>query len=163
MTLSLTEANTGMALGDPARVGSVRVDPLSPAHPVEALWGDMILLQGYDLNQSEESLDLTVYWQARHEMDSSYKVFVHLIDPDSGAIVAQDDAVPRRWTYPTTAWQRDEVIRDAISLSLSEVPPAQYHLWIGLYDTLTGERLPVRASGGERYPGDAVSLTVIER
>jgi hypothetical protein len=68
----------------------------------------VILLHGYDLQSSVESLELTLYWQAEQRMDVSYKVFVHLIDPTTGAIVAQDDAVPRRWTYPTTWWERGE-------------------------------------------------------
>jgi hypothetical protein len=76
-------------------------------------------------------------------MAVSYKVFVHLVDPTTGDIVVQDDAVPRRWTYPTTWWERGEVVGDTISLPLHEVPLGQYHLVLGLYDKKTGQRLPV--------------------
>lgn len=163
VSVSLMDSDTGVVTGHPASIGSIQVDPLRPTHPLEALWGDVILLHGYDLNQSEESLELTLYWQARHKMNTSYKIFVHLIDPDSGAIVTQDDAVPRRWTYATTEWQRDEVVRDVISLSLDGVPPGRYRLWLGLYDQATGERLAVYAADRERYSGDAVSLTAVDR
>ena len=162
MSLSLMDSDTEVVTGHPASIGSIQVDPLRPTHSLEAFWEDVILLQGYDLSQSEESLELTLYWQARRKMATSYKIFVHVIDPDSGTIVAQDDAVPRRWTYPTTDWQRDEVVRDVIPLSLNGVPPGRYSLWVGLYDQATGERLPVYAADGERHPGNAVTLTSVD-
>lgn len=163
LTLMLADGATGVTTGHPAALGLVQVEPLQPAHPLHALWGDVILLRGYDLQLSAESLRLTLYWQARRRMDISYKVFVHLIDLTTGDIVAQDDAIPRHWTYPTTCWERDEVVEDAISLPLDEVPPGQYRLVVGLYDPATGERLPAYSDDGGRYPDDAVPLTTVRR
>jgi hypothetical protein len=94
-------------------------------------------------------------------METSYKVFVHLVDPTTEEIVAQDDAVPRRWTYPTTHWQSSEVVADTVLLSLDAVPPGRYHLRIGCYDPATGERLPVYGKDGEPYPDDVVPLAAI--
>jgi hypothetical protein len=96
-------------------------------------------------------------------MDVSYKVFVHLIDLTTGAIVAQDDVVPRRWTYPTTWWERDEVVEDTVALSLDGVSPGQYRLLVGLYDPEAGQRLLAYSADGERYPDDAVPLTTVQR
>jgi hypothetical protein len=134
-----------------------------PAYPLRARWGEVILLHGYDLQLGIESLELTLYWQAEQRMDISYKVFVHLVDPTSGDIVAQDDAVPRRWTYPTTWWERGEVVEDTISLPLHGVPPGQYQLVLGLYDEKTGKRLSVYSASGERYSDDAVLLRTLNR
>jgi hypothetical protein len=127
------------------------------------LWGDVILLRGYDVQLSAEALELTLYWRAQRRMDVSYKVFVHLIEPTTGAVVAQDDAIPGRWTYPTTWWERDEVVKDTIPLPLDGVPSGQYQLTVGLYDPGTGERLPAYSAEGERYPDDAVPLTTVQR
>ena len=169
VTLTLADSSTGMAMGAPAALGPLHIEAPPrvfttprPRHPLRALWGDVILLHGYDLQLAAESLDLTLYWQAEQRMDASYKVFVHLVDPTTGDIVAQDDAVPRRWTYPTAWWERGEVVEDTISLPLHEVPPGQYHLVLGLYDEETGQRLPVYSAGGERYPDDALLLHTVQ-
>jgi hypothetical protein len=170
-TLTLTLADGyGRAVGNPAPLGSLQVEALprvfvapQPSHPLHVVWGDAILLQGYDLQRSAESLELTLYWQAQRRMDTSYKVFVHLVDVATGAIVVQDDAVPRHWTYPTTCWERGEVVEDTIPLSLSGVPPGRYRLVLGLYDQGTAERLPAYSADGERYPDDAVPLTTVQR
>ncbi|MDY7079401.1 MAG: glycosyltransferase family 39 protein [Chloroflexota bacterium] len=161
LTLTLTDGATGATTGDSAILGLIRVEPLQPTHPLHALWGNVILLHGYDLRQSAGSLELTLYWQAQQRMDISYKVFAHLIDLTTRAVVVQDDAVPRHWTYPTTGWERGEVVEDTISLPLDSVPSGEYLLVVGLYNPTTGERLPVYAADGERYPDDATPLTTI--
>jgi hypothetical protein len=169
LTLALADGTTDAQVGYPATVGVLDVRTLprvsvqpKPAQPLHARWEDVILLGGYDLQASAKSLELTLYWQAEQKMDVSYKVFVHLIDPTTGAIVAQDDAVPRRWTYPTTRWEPGEVVEDTVPLSLGGVPPGQYRLVLGLYDPQTGQRLPAYSAGGERYPDDALPLTTVQ-
>jgi hypothetical protein len=163
LTLTLADSSTKIAVGHPITLGLLQIETLQPAHPLHVLWGNVILLRGYELQRSAELLELTLYWQAQQRMDVSYKVFVHLIDSTTGTIVAQEDAVPRRWTYPTSLWKRDEVVEDTISLPLDEVPPGQYYLVLGLYDEGTGERLPVYSADGEQYPGDAMPLTTVQR
>jgi hypothetical protein len=170
LTLVLANGTTGKEVGHPVVLGAIKVNPLPrvfteprPAYPLNARWGDVILLRGYDLHRSAESLELTVYWQAERRMDVSYKVFVHLMDPATGTIAVQDDALPRHWTYPTTWWERGEVVEDTISLPLDEVSPGQYRLVIGLYEPETGERLIAYSADGQRYADDAVLLTEIER
>jgi hypothetical protein len=163
LTLTLADSSAGTEVGPPAILGLLRIETLRPTHPLHVLWGDVILLRGYELEFSAESLELTLYWQAQRRMDVSYKVFVHLVELATGTVVVQDDAVPRRWTYPTAWWERDEVVEDTISLPLDGVPPGQYHLVIGLYDQATGERLPAYSADGEQYPDDAVPLTTLQR
>lgn len=174
LTLTLTDPATEVVVGPPFILGPVQMEPLPrvfteprPTHPLDVLWEDVILLRGYDLQPtslaSAETLELTLYWQARRRMEASYKIFVHLIDPTTGDIVAQDDAVPRRWTYPTNWWERNEVVQDTIPLPLDSVPPGQYQLVIGLYDPMTGERVPVYSTADERYPDNALPLTTVER
>jgi hypothetical protein len=158
LTLTLAEPSTGAPLGRPADLGRLEVGALEPTHSLQALLGDALRLRGYDLEQPEAGLELTLYWQARREMSTSYKVFVHLSDPATGEVVAQDDAVPRRWTYPTTRWIANEVVRDVIQLPLEDLPAGRYRLTMGCYDPATGERLPAYGADGERYPDDAVPL-----
>jgi hypothetical protein len=171
LTLTLTDGD-GRAVGNPAPLGSLQIEALprvfvepQPTHPLQVVWGDVILLRGYDLRRSAESpereLALTLYWQAQRRMDVSYKVFVHLVDPATGEIVVQDDAVPRRWAYPTTWWERGEVVEDTIPLSLNGVSPGRYRLVLGLYDQGTAERLPAYSADGVRYADDAAPLITV--
>ena len=170
LTLTLADGATGAQVGHAVVLGELEVKALPrvfveprPVHPLHVRWGDVILLRGYDLQDSADSLELTLYWQAERRMNVSYKVFVHLIDLTTGTIVAQDDVVPRRWMYPTSWWERGEVVEDPISLSLDGVASGQYRLALGFYDPETGERLPAYSGDGERYPDDAVPLTTVRR
>jgi hypothetical protein len=170
LTLTLADAATGTETGHSVALGVLKVKARPrvfveprPTHPLQARWGEVILLHGYDLQSSAETLELTLYWQAEQRMDVSYKIFVHLVDLATGTIVAQDDAVPRRWTYPTTQWERGEVVEDTIAMPLDEVSPGRYRLTVGLYHPGTGKRLAVYSPSGKRYPDDALPLTTVQR
>jgi hypothetical protein len=170
LTVALADSVTGAGVGRPVALGELEVNTLpgvavepKPMQLLGARWGEVILLRGYDLQVTAELLELTLYWQAERGMDASYKVFVHLVDLSTGAIVAQDDAVPRRWTYPTTLWEPGELVEDTISVPLTEVSPGGYRLAVGLYDPATGGRLPAYSAAGDRYPDDAVPLAAVQR
>ncbi|WP_374689263.1 hypothetical protein [Promineifilum sp.] len=92
---------------------------------------------------------LPLLWRAESETPVGYHVFVHLVD-ETGAIVAQSDAVPGEWTRPTTGWLPGEYVLDVHTLALPETLPAGLlTLRIGLYDPDSGERL--MAAGGETF------------
>ncbi len=111
LTLSLTDGPATGIVGRPAAIGSVIIDSSRrvaveslPTNNLSASWGNVIRLNGYGLRVSSDSLELTVYWQAVRSMPTSYKVFVHVVDPATHAVVAQDDSVPKHWTHPTDTW-----------------------------------------------------------
>jgi len=117
--------------------------------PVGAEFGGQMRLLGYDLVQAPDALTLTLHWQAMQAVTADYKVFVHLFDPATETIVAQDDAMPLRNTYPTRWWAEGEVVSDAIPLSLAGVPAGQYRLAIGLFRPPKGPRLDALDSQGQ--------------
>jgi hypothetical protein len=135
----------------------------TPMQPTEVQFGETLLLRGYDLRPSADSLELILYWQARQRMDRSYKVFAHLIDSSTGELVVQDDSVPRRWTYPTHWWETGEIVEDLIELPLEGVPSGDYTLEVGVYDQDTGIRLEAYSEGGEQDLGDILLLTEVQR
>jgi hypothetical protein len=91
--------------------------------------------------QSSTQLTVTLAWQARAEMTTSYRVFLHLLNPD-GSLLTQSDGEPAGWTRPTTGWTPGEVVLDERSLNIpADAPPGQYALVAGLYDLDTRERL----------------------
>jgi hypothetical protein len=108
----------------------------------------LLRLTGYTLspiNNSQltihNSQSLTLVWQALTEMETSYRVFVHVVD-EAGQIVAQSDGEPANWTRPTTSWKPGEYIIDEHTLTLpAELPPGPLSIRVGLYDPDTGQRL----------------------
>ncbi len=125
---------------------------LSIQHPLQVNLGDQVTLLGYDVSpgavQPGQSLDLTLYWQARREMGEDYTVFTHLVAAD-GHIVAQQDNQPAEGRYPTSIWDAGEIVVDRYRLTIiPDAPGGEYHLEVGLYLLSTLERLKV-ASGDE--------------
>jgi len=88
-----------------------------------------------------DTLELELVWQVLATADTSYRVFIHLLD-EAGNLVAQSDAVPDHWTRPTTGWLPGEYIRDRHTLTLPpDAASGSYALRLGWYDPATGERV----------------------
>ncbi len=126
---------------------------LAIQHPLQVNLGDQVTLLGYDVSleavQPGQSLDLTLYWQARREMSEDYTVFTHLVAAD-GRIVAQQDNQPAEGRYPTSIWDTGEIVVDRYRLTTAaDAPGGEYHLEVGMYLLSTLERLKV-ASGDEK-------------
>ncbi len=132
-------------------------EPPSVAHPVRANLGGVAELLGYETEETNlkagQTLNLRLYWRAPGETDTSYTVFVHLLD-QSGRIWGQRDRPP---IFPTTSWVQDEIIADDYRLEIrSDAPPGRYRLEVGLYEAVSGQRL---ATPDGR---DAIQLSEIE-
>ena len=121
-------------------------------------FGDQMRLLGYDLKREEGELRLGLHWQARQQMEGDYRVFVHLFDPATEVIVAQDDAMPRQNQYPTSWWAEGEVISDVVIISLKDVPPGRYRLALGVYDPQTMDRLAAVGPDGTPVADNRVIL-----
>jgi hypothetical protein len=153
--LSLVEPEIGEVLTPTQAIATLEVSALerqSIAPPMQyataVTFGNALTLLGYDLHQEARTLHLTLHWQALRRLDY-YKVFVHLYDKQGGDLAAQNDAVPRQWTYPTNWWEVGEIVSDEILLDLNEVVPGHYRLAVGVYEPDTGVRLTL-PSGQDR-------------
>jgi 4-amino-4-deoxy-L-arabinose transferase-like glycosyltransferase len=127
--------------------------PAEIQYPLTANFGHHVLLLGYDLDNTAvrpgSTVELTLYWQALAEMETSYTVFTHLLDAQE-RVWGQNDSIPVQGTYPTTAWVPGEVVTDAYEIGVDAgAPPGRYVLEIGLYDAATGKRLPVLDAEGQ--------------
>ena len=151
--------------GESVTLAHFRVEPLprvfeppeEVGRPLDARFGEEFELLGYELVQEYDTLKLTLHWRALRRPGTYYKVFVHLFDPATGVVVAQHDAAPRGWSYPTTWWEEGEVVSDEVSLSLTDVPDGRYRLGVGLYVPDTGERLTLSDAAREhQVPGRLV-------
>ena len=125
------------------------------AQPTDIAFGSppLLTLIGFDLPANPAtpggSLPVTLYWQAKAEMDTNYTVFIQLLN-NVNQVVAQTDAQPQAGAAPTTTWLPGEILSDSYSVALPvDLPPGNYRLITGLYDAATGQRLP--ASSGSDF------------
>lgn len=99
--------------------------------------GPIIQLHGYELEQTESQIDLTLYWGALVDGQLDYTRFVHLVDlAGKPQPLVQNDGMPRYNSYPTSQWTAGEVVPDTLSLDLSNVPAGEYQIYVGLYRNL---------------------------
>ena len=162
LTLALANPQTGDLVGKPVVLGNVTIHPFSPDIATNATWKEGISLLGSDMRENSDSLNVTLYWQAKQPPNDSYKVFLHFQDVKTHEIIAQSDSIPRAWTYPTTEWQPGEIVRDVVKIPLDSIPEGPYRVIVGLYDELSGERLPL-VRPDDRAQQDGFALTTWER
>ncbi|MGH7862240.1 MAG: hypothetical protein ACREOS_08365, partial [Candidatus Dormibacteraceae bacterium] len=152
----------GKPIGNGVVIGRVKLVPsdqagLRPSVPLRASFGPSIELLGYDATTESRQLRLTLYWRDEAVVPDDYTVFVHVAEP-TGRVLAQHDGPPRGGTYPTTAWEPGEVIRDTHLIDLGGVPAGTYPVLVGIYSPRTGARLVVRLASGSGVPHDALPL-----
>jgi len=131
-------------------------------HQVNAQLGDVVTLLGYDLSKMTvnpgEDLSPVLYWRADGRMSVAYTVFVHLIDRNQH-VWAQQDSQPVRGTCSTTSWLPGEVIVDDYLLRVpDDAPEGTCWIEVGLYDALTGRRLPGVDAQGRALESDRILL-----
>jgi len=164
LAIRIQEASSGQELA--TQEWAIRVpddaQPLAPVladipYPVDVTFGSRMWLLGYDHQEDGDRLVLHLYWQVLDTLSTNYKVFVHLIRISDGAIVAQQDTMPRGWSYPTSFWSRQETFVDRLDLDIGAVEPGEYRLVLGVYKAETG-RLPAVDAAGNRLADDQVVM-----
>ena len=143
------------------RQHSYDIPPMQQWLDVEFEGGTTLL--GYDLQtpavQPGKTITVTLYWRAMAQMATSYKVSVQMLSTDL-RIVAQDDSIPVRWTYPTTAWLPGEIIGDEHVLTVMPEAASGSHMLIAvLYDEQSEQRLGVEQAGKTE---DHAILTILQ-
>ncbi|MBI5650589.1 MAG: hypothetical protein HZC40_09120 [Chloroflexi bacterium] len=124
----------------------------NPRTALRAQLGDAIQFLGYDL----QSRELILHWHARARPEKNYHVFVHIVDA-RGQLVAQTDGAPRGNRYPTRIWDAGERVPDAHALN---VAPGKYTIRVGMYDPISGERLPAFDAQGNELPNRAITFEI---
>ncbi|MFZ4815399.1 MAG: hypothetical protein ACOYL5_12755, partial [Phototrophicaceae bacterium] len=146
--------------------------------PIEAdvTFGGFARLLGHDIGlttfQIGEQRVLKLFWQAIQPADADYMIYIHLRDAQDNVQMTWDSPVAltedRQTYYTTLVWEPSEYILDERFLRLTnlDAPPGEgYTLVVGMYNLVTGERLPVTVNGtpaGDGYRLDE-AITVIPR
>lgn len=113
-------------------------------HSPEATFTGGLALSAVDIRQpGGGTLLVGLYWRPHEAPATDYTVFVHLLD-GAGNLVAQHDGIPVVGFRPTSSWDAGEVIEDWHWLALPAVVGDEHQLSIGLYNSASGERAPLR-------------------
>ncbi len=111
--------------------------------PIDARFGDALVLRGVTLRRVPGQLIVTPSWDVRGRPSADYQVFVHVIDR-AGHTVAQVDVAPGGGDAPpTSAWAPGQQIAVPLPLPLpGDLPAGAYQVTLGMYDRQNGQRLP---------------------
>jgi hypothetical protein len=120
-----------------------------------AVFGHTACLQHLHVEPRPGRLDLTVTWLVLSAGQPHETIFVHMGPPGQPPI-AQADGDAWQGLLPLAVWQPGDTIQEERTLPLPEnTAPGNDTLWIGLYNWVTGERLPATTPQGEPLPDDA--------
>lgn len=132
--------------------------PPQIAHPVNATFGEVIALEGYELSP-EAPPQLTFFWRKLSADALNYKFTLRLLNA-GGELGAQYDDQPYQGYYPTSAWPVGVLLPEQVMLpSIDALPPGEYNLVVGLYDPQTLTLLPVKGLAVGNH--NLVSLEVL--
>lgn len=113
-------------------------------------------LQEAQVEQGAGQLILHLTWHSLAPVQPHQTVFVHLGAPGQPPL-AQADGDAWLGMVPLDIWQPGDTIRDRRAIPLPPtLPPGQYAIQVGVYDRLSGVRLPATTPHSEPLPGDAV-------
>jgi hypothetical protein len=130
------------------------------AHQFRATFDQRAGLAGALFEANPVELKLTLTWDCLGTFDTQETIFVHLID-GTGRLAAQADGDPLRGLFPLSECRAGERIRDIRFVPLDT--PHRYTLKVGMYNRLSGERLPAVDANGQPIPDQAVTIAQFDR
>jgi hypothetical protein len=135
--------------------------PRRPEEAFKASLGSHIQLIGYNrLSEKTDKsrLSMRLFWQAAGGSEPDQTVFVQFLDGQN-KLVASMDKQPLNGLYPTSHWYTGEIVTDDFSFPLPEkLPAGTYRLVTGMYDAVSGRRLPATDDSGRPLPDDMIEL-----
>lgn len=137
-------------------------------NPVDIRFDTFVTLRGYAIDRASvrpgEPIGIELYWEVTGQPPGDYLLFVHLIDDETGAMIAQRDTHPGLGNFPSSQWRPGDRFVEQLRVYLPETAyaPSTGELTIGLYapegyrlgiiDGATGEGL------GDAFPVGHVAI-----
>lgn len=144
-------------------VGNIRLALYGTSAPVEsqrhaAAFGGVITLISAAISAPQANpgdlIQLRLTFRADRTIEQRYKVFVHLGAADAPP-VAQNDSEPVAGFRPTTTWNAGEDIVDQRAVWVKpDTPAGVYGLYLGIYDSASGQRLLLRDGSDRLWLGE---------
>ncbi len=159
-----------VVMAPPTRLPPIYTDPaeVAPTHRFEGQFGDSIALLGYDLHQCSfapgETVDLTLYWQARQPVDKHYTLSLQMVSaiPNQTTKLLNYNTWTGGGDYPTGYWQPAEIIVDSYQVPVPDRVSAGtqgWFLYVILHDLENDTALPFKV--GDTVVGKAANLTMV--
>jgi len=125
---------------------------------VERNFEQGIRLLGYRIQPSadEQTLTVSLYWQAMQSVAENYTVFCHIVS--GGGLIGQHDSSPAGGYYATMEWRPGDIVEDRHKVALSSPYDPSCQVIVGLYRLETMQRLAVLDAAGA--PTSETSLTL---
>lgn len=163
----------GVALGDAVYFGRIKVVGADEPPGVadggvagSAAFGDELALESLEISPEilapggAAAIELRL--RALRQPGADYTVFTHIVD-EQGQQVGGNDQPLTDGYYPSGLWEAGETISHTQHVTLPPFPPdSRYEIHMGLYDPVSGQRLPLLDPAGQRLPDDRLIVTVIE-
>ena len=109
--------------------------------------------------QAGDTMQFVTTWRAADPLAYPRRIFVHLVNPQTGQIIAQHDGLDS----PTKYWQPNDYISQVHKLLIPvNTPPGKYELRIGMYDPTNGKRVLQTDLFGTEPQSDHFVLGIIE-
>jgi 4-amino-4-deoxy-L-arabinose transferase-like glycosyltransferase len=152
------------AENDLAFLTILQIEPESDdlPNPISINLEDELELTGFDFEPRRalpgDTVNLTLYWQARQPLDNDYTFFAQIVGEDNTRWASHDFAPPEG----TSSWTSGEVQPMALTLTLDENSvPGLYPVIVGAYTRNSGgdfDRLQILTADG-RLTDDFLELT----
>jgi 4-amino-4-deoxy-L-arabinose transferase-like glycosyltransferase len=123
--------------------------------------GGIILQRGQIPATASPGVPLSVrlWWQSNQKSGDNYTIFIHAVDA-RGELAAQADSQPLSGYWPTSLWRPDEVVEDQHLLTIKSA--GDYHVLVGLYDAVSGDRLGAVRTNGINWPDGEIDLGLVK-
>lgn len=135
---------------DDVRLGRFGARPPTLTRTIKVTLGDEVQLVEAKLADSAwsgQTLPVEFTWLPLRRPSADYNIFLQLLTGD-GMLAAQHDSSPQGGFTPTSAWQPGQTVVDHHALALAaNLPAGTYQLIAGLYNPITGRRLPMPQGG----------------
>ncbi|GIK36696.1 MAG: hypothetical protein BroJett011_05290 [Chloroflexota bacterium] len=129
-----------------------------PSQPLAHFGPHITLWQVVYPSAGEQTVVLS--WQTDQPLKQNDTVFVHLLD-SGGNLLAQADGAPYAGLYPLSNWQPGQIITDKRPLSpLLSNPADLAAIAVGIYNPVSGERLPAADAASQPLPDNSFILRV---
>ncbi len=109
-----------------------------------ASFGGILDLTALAYSSKGDELVVTLWWAASVDVPTDYTVYVHVLDKDN-QLIAQSDSPPAGGSSPTRIWRAGDLVRDQHEMQIK--PPPDSVLLVGVYDSVTLQRLPASQDG----------------
>lgn len=108
-----------------------------------------------------ETVTLTTRWSVVEKPYGDFYFFAHLIDTETGELIAQRDTHPATGKFPMSQWQVGDVFHDQIEIPIPQTAyPSTADLVIGFYAPVEQYRLAVSDPAGNGL-GDSYTVARI--